>query len=405
MDPATPGTTGPGTGAGTPGRPRARLPWLHRVLLALAILLIGAEAAVRLADWRAGRDSSFFIPDQPLEAGQYMAHPYVGFVLRPGFESRPESKRKVHINGLGMRGAEMAAAKPPGTYRILCLGGSTTFGTGATADDRSYPAQLERLLNVHAASQAGGAARHYEVGNCGVSGYSSAEDLVNLEMRLLEFDPDAILLYEGANDGRIVQARGFKPDYSHARRSVALTEFSPTETWLLRHVRLYAWLTRGTNPQEQLGALANYIFVPGFEDMGVPSDQWLNTEGMQAFLRNLRSMIAICKARGIQPVLSTVAMRSLQDPGPNEHMHAFLRASNEATVKLAEEEGVPCIDVGGPLTEKVELFDDYIHFNDAGSLRHAQVVLSEAQRLGLFGLPRGERGSGPPAAAGGRDGR
>src|SRR5262245_25410501 len=205
---------------GQDGRPRGRLPWLHRILLSLAILLVGSELAVRFVDWRAGRDSSFFIPEQPMEWGQYMPHPYVGFVLRPGFESRAESRRRVHINSLGMRGAEMAAKKPPGTYRILCLGGSTTFGTGATADDKAYPAQLERLLNAHAAAQPGGAPLHYEVGNCGVSGYSSAEDLVNLEMRLLELEPDAILLYEGANDGRIVQTRGFKPDYSHARRSM-----------------------------------------------------------------------------------------------------------------------------------------------------------------------------------------
>ena len=70
--------------------------------------------------------------------------------MTPGYVVEPvpgPNSYATRINSLGMRGEEMTLEKPPGVYRILCLGGSMTYGTGTSESQHSYPAQLQTVLN------------------------------------------------------------------------------------------------------------------------------------------------------------------------------------------------------------------------------------------------------------------
>ncbi|HTE06258.1 MAG TPA: SGNH/GDSL hydrolase family protein, partial [Planctomycetota bacterium] len=247
-------------------RPRRSAVGLVLVLLATAFL--ATEVAFRISDAMAGRDASFYLP-QDLSSRMYDPHPYLGMVLRPGVSGG--GKYKYHINALGMRGREITREKPPGVYRIACLGSSTTYGTGATSDEFTYPARLEMLLNKISAAGGTDDGRIYEVLNCGVSGWNTADSLVNLELRILDLQPDAVLAYDAANDGRIIQARGFVSDYSHMRRPPPIVKLPALEQFLLGHVRTYARLTHGTDPEKQFGGLAEWIFVDNYRALQVPS--------------------------------------------------------------------------------------------------------------------------------------
>src|SRR5262245_35241123 len=158
---------------------------------------------------------------------QYAPHPFLGFELT----------RTGEVNSLGMRGPQITKEKPSGVFRIVCVGGSTTFGAGVPSD-RSYPARLEVALNEHAPSGV-----RYQVLNCGVPGYTSVESLIQLELRLLDLQPDLVLDYDAINDANLVQGRGFQSDYSHARASWhdPRAQVSPLETWMIAHVRIWAW--------------------------------------------------------------------------------------------------------------------------------------------------------------------
>ena len=50
------------------------------------------------------------------------------------------------------------------------------------------------------------------------------------------------------------------------------------------------WLTRGLDPEQQHGALAQPVFVPDFTELHQRSDQGVNAEGVQVFLRNISSL-------------------------------------------------------------------------------------------------------------------
>ena len=45
---------------------------------------------------------------------------------------------RISINDQGFRGPSVNRAKPEGTVRIVCLGGSSVFGTGNTDDGTTW---------------------------------------------------------------------------------------------------------------------------------------------------------------------------------------------------------------------------------------------------------------------------
>jgi lysophospholipase L1-like esterase len=97
----------------------------------------------------------------------------------------------VQINSLGYRTREFAERKPPGTIRVLCIGGSTTVA-GRT-NDETYPALLEARLRRRWPGLP------LEVLNLGVSGVATDLWLEWLP-KLLGWDPDVIVQYEAIND-------------------------------------------------------------------------------------------------------------------------------------------------------------------------------------------------------------
>lgn len=92
------------------------------------------------------------------------------------------------------RGVYHDVKKSPGVLRVICLGGSSTWGWPLKKTEQIYPAVLETLLNVQYKDQT------FEVINAGVGGYSSFQSLMYLKYTLLEYEPDIITLCAGVND-------------------------------------------------------------------------------------------------------------------------------------------------------------------------------------------------------------
>lgn len=98
------------------------------------------------------------------------------------------------INSLGMRGPEVQRQKPKGTFRVLGVGDSFTFGVGVRDED-TFLRRLESSLNA-----APGATRRYEVLNAGVEGYNTRDEVLYLERVWLKLNPDLVLLVFYLND-------------------------------------------------------------------------------------------------------------------------------------------------------------------------------------------------------------
>lgn len=95
-------------------------------------------------------------------------------------------------NSQGFRSAEeYPYDKPQGVLRVLSLGDSHTQGY-EVRQDQTFSAVLERYLEKHGVPA--------QVINTGVSGFSTAEELVLLENELLRYAPDYIVIGFFAND-------------------------------------------------------------------------------------------------------------------------------------------------------------------------------------------------------------
>lgn len=94
-------------------------------------------------------------------------------------------------NSHGFRDEEVTLPKPPGVYRIVCIGGSTTVE--GSRNDLTYPNMLERKLREHFATD------KIEVINCGIFASTLGAERGRLP-DYLELEPDLIVHYNFVND-------------------------------------------------------------------------------------------------------------------------------------------------------------------------------------------------------------
>ena len=94
-------------------------------------------------------------------------------------------------NALGFRGPDFAPQKPDDTFRIVCLGGSSTFGYHNN-DDETYPHYLQGLLEEEY--------ERIEVVNAGFPYYNTGSIRSLLEAEVWSYEPDLITLYSAYND-------------------------------------------------------------------------------------------------------------------------------------------------------------------------------------------------------------
>lgn len=161
-------------------RSGTRRKWLKRLLAVAMGCTIGcllAEAALRTAEIGYPQ---LFAPDE-----------FCGSRLRPATTGVwiSEGHGHVSINSRGFRGPELSLGKPPDVCRIAILGDSFIEALQVDADE-TLCALLEKQFNDEASSDQ----RRYEVINCGVSGYGTAQELEMLRHHLLPLDPDVVLL-------------------------------------------------------------------------------------------------------------------------------------------------------------------------------------------------------------------
>ena len=101
---------------------------------------------------------------------------------------------KINYNILGFRGAEFSVTKPVDTYRIFMLGGSTMFGAGATSDETTKPGILQKIFDSD------NSVKKIEVINAAFSAANSETEFNLITQKLVNYQPDLIIIYDGLND-------------------------------------------------------------------------------------------------------------------------------------------------------------------------------------------------------------
>ena len=138
------------------------------------------------------KDESMLFPRYQTD---YQYGPYTIRGIRPNekyWMTSIDGTWKYTTNNRGFRNTkDFEYAKPANTLRVLSLGDSHTQGY-EVRQNFTFSAVLERFLNHNS--------RKAEVINSGVSGFSTAEELVFLENEGIKYNPDVVILGFFAND-------------------------------------------------------------------------------------------------------------------------------------------------------------------------------------------------------------
>lgn len=282
----------------------------------------------------------------------------------------------VRINALQLRGGEISREKPPGVFRIACLGDSATFGVwrereGVFGYD-SYPAELARLL-------AAAGYRQVEVLNAGVVGYSSSHGLRQFMVGILELAPDVVTVRFGMNDHSVSNAPALRA--SEPRSKLARDLLYRTHDWRL--VRLF---------------LGVYQRIPFLH----PAPNTVLWAPPQELEYNLGRFAELSREHGFHLLFLDYPLRGLErgeSPGDEGDvvLYAMLGARNlaelhrvhrdaQSVVRLtAEREGVPWLETAPFLVGSDPLsYSDYdlVHPNETGARTIARLLLARLEELG-----------------------
>lgn len=290
---------------------------------------------------------------------KFIPMPYVNYIPSP---ENPEN------NALGYRGPDVLLPKPEKTFRIVALGGSTTYSS-ATTSEESYPMQLWQILRDDYGYT------NVEVVNAGVSGYTTWDILAALAFRVLELEPDMILFYEGVND--TVAREHTSPDcyrgYNVLRglnpaRGFWIERDPPLSPSVLHRV-LGINLGFMNNPL----TLDSRFELPQANCAGDSGDVWERAEANRPvyFERNLRNILILAQGNGIRPVLSTWAYDA-EGERP-EVWKLEIQEHNAIIQQLADEYDLPLVDLAAnfPL-DRALWTDDAVHMTPAGTHEQAE---------------------------------
>jgi lysophospholipase L1-like esterase len=169
-------------------RSRRRRPLLVGVVasFALCAALIAGEILLRSYVWFRGWTFNCYAASLEL----FRPDAEVGYDLRPDFHL-VSGVFRISTNSLGLRGPEVATAKPKGVVRIAILGGSSAFGYLV-----SDGAEAARLLEERLRAEG----HNVQVLNAGVPGYNLNQTIPRFNEVVAPLEPDIVVTYLGWND-------------------------------------------------------------------------------------------------------------------------------------------------------------------------------------------------------------
>ncbi len=301
----------------------------------------------------------------------YVPHHYYLYTTRPSYHS---ADGKVRHNSMGCRAEEVRIPKPSGVYRIVAVGGSTTYSTGVRLNESIYTYKLQKLLNEWSARN--GMRRPFEVVNCGVPGFTSAENLARYIFAISEYRADLLIAQQGINDVLPRSLPSVSRDYREF--SKAWEGFDVDRGgWFLKRL-LRAARNRFADSVWTQGI--SYVVRHPYWDKAVSGVDVSNfsKNPSSIFEANLRYLIRLVSADGARTLLLTEHLVTDPSDRPTDWLseggiQAVLE-HNRILRRLARQEGTLFLDLQAALCACGAIMPDGRHLNDGGETHKAQAI-------------------------------
>ncbi len=256
-------------------------------LFLVVLLLVLGEVAGRLVMW-----AKHGVPGKSY--GIYQPDPELGATHRPNSYNSNSS-----INNWGLRNPDdTAEAKPPGSTRIYCSGGSTTFCYNLTTAE-AWPLVLQANLR-----RLPGRERD-EVLNAGQICFSVADEFALARRLLPKLKPDVVVIYSGINEGMAATSMNLAEPgvldrlLREQRWAVPTKNLAQTSFWMQNSVlrrfleyRINRWLAQQFPARPRPAAKPRPTTVPA-----------THPYVRENFSQTLRLYLAFIRAQGAIPVV------------------------------------------------------------------------------------------------------
>ena len=279
-------------------------------------------------------------------------------------------------------------------FRIVVFGGSTSENP-RTFDEYQvhYPLLLQSILN----DRNGG--KEVEVINVANNAYSTVHSLILLELDVLSWNPDLVVLSHNINDLLAAYWPDFSFDYSSKySHPFYLRDYRQTFTLtnaLFQHLQVY-WIAKST-----MRKASRIAQDP--QNTELPRRSYgdeLDRDFLSTFERNLRSFVTLATRNGIQIVLGSQPLHTSVELF-NRHMsykpyndvvvyplhEEFVehhRSLNDAIERICDESS-DCffVDNGAVMNDRDEYFIDYVHYSLPGTralaTNYADLLVAEGR--------------------------
>lgn len=355
--------------------PRRRLLYLSLPYLAVALLLLFVEIGTRLvlpnvspleALVEAQRTQSNFTDREKVTI--FEGDPLLFWRVKPNLTRAVWDFTLVSTNSEGLRHEGAVGRKEPGTFRVVCLGDSVTFGyrvpvVWADKPDAYNPDWLPYPMLLEKALRAANPGRKIEVVALAVPGYTSYQGLAWLRRDISWLEPDVVTACFGWNDVGLRSSpdRELMPDdWKHLTYRRAL---SHSQT--LAHLSLWIQRRRASKEQPRPATTPR-----------VPQDE---------FAANMIEIARLAGGRGARVVLlGTVYRDAVTNPGEA----ARVRSHRDALRAAANSQGVPYLEIPELMeaANSQNLFGELIHPNHEG---HRLMALSLLKFFAAYNTLKG----------------
>jgi lysophospholipase L1-like esterase len=282
---------------------------------------------------------------------------------------------------------EMAPPLPeliPDTFRILALGGSTTYGSKLERNE-AYPAVLESLLRERHPD------RRIQVFNAGVPWHTTMHSLLRYVSRFSDWKPHVVIVMHAFNDifqtseGKL-SSSSYRTDYGH----------------------FFGALGSRVNPKDQFSDSVSSAFMKNwlartlYSDFRDAPEEKQHTKvdltrSLPTFRRNLQQMIRRVTQDGARIVLATQPYIYHDDMTAEERNSLFyayyyrdyaivptmaeqtagMNAFNTTVRKLAIHPDIMLVDLEHSLPKSSEWMYDDVHYTVSGAARVARILLDQ----------------------------
>jgi hypothetical protein len=287
----------------------------------------------------------------------YRPAPFVGHIARPMLGTEP------HINLLGFRDERQSyITKSARTVRVFVTGASNAWGSGATSQKNTVPSLLEQMLNDEMSPTTG---YRYEVVNAAFPAWSTTQEKILIEQRLVDMGPDAIVMFSGNGDvhwssiGRDIRWFNNVPDQNYLALLDELYKQIGHPEWAFSYPRASAAM-----PCPLLGRIARR-----------------NVETATSASARVNARLVFALIPNIVSTAKSLTAHELQILGTQNrpYWNACFQAMREelSAIDAANYRFVDLSKLFGDLDATTEVFMDAYHVADFGNRRMAETLLKE----------------------------